>query len=413
MVYLRDQTGVGLGSAAGAFVFCAAGLLAGVAAAQSSGPPTYYAPRGGDVASGGDGVRASWNPARPLSSRARQNGATLSHEYGMDFVTVGRTGNIGYVSGQRLNDIPLNGVGRVDYEYRIGRTEVPTAVWVDFYNAASYVSATQGLIPWVTIPDAQDWGAGVSGNYTGPGRRWVVAGQVFPSPTPQSGHMVPVGGISWRTAAIFCNWLHNDRALTRDAFMSGAYDVSTFGNRFQGFTDQAAHSPGARFWVPTHSEWLKAMHYDPQREAQPGTDPGSGGYWEYPTTSDTAPIYEPPEFGGEANSIFVYGGRGATVPLGAYENVQSPWGLFDGAGASKEWTETAVTFEFENEPNYRIMDGGGRLDSPFADPIAAVGGDRPSMVDWTYGLRIAAAVPSPGAGMILGMGLVMAARRKR
>jgi len=41
--------------------------------------------------------------------------------------------------------------------------------------------------------------------------------------------MRPVGDISWRVAAMYCNWLHNDKRNDRAAFLNGAYDVSTFG----------------------------------------------------------------------------------------------------------------------------------------------------------------------------------------
>ena len=41
--------------------------------------------------------------------------------------------------------------------------------------------------------------------------------------------MRPVGDISWRVAAMYCKWLHNDKRTDRAAFLNGAYDVSTFG----------------------------------------------------------------------------------------------------------------------------------------------------------------------------------------
>ena len=79
--------------------------------------------------------------------------------------------------------------------------------------------------------------------------------------------MIPTGGVDWRTCAIFCNWLHNGKSSARSAFLSGAYDVSTFGyiSSAGGFTDQLTHNAGTSYWIPTLDEWLKAAHFDPNR----------------------------------------------------------------------------------------------------------------------------------------------------
>jgi hypothetical protein len=377
----------------------------------------YYAP---GLGPGGLGTsqRPAWNPAIPLSARAVQNGATLTHDYGMDFVAIGRRNgngslsglnNAGYVAGQVPNDGEAAGRGRVTEAYRIGRTEVPTAVWTDFYNAASYVGATQGVIPFVQLPSG--WGATESPTYTGPGRRWEMA-----TAPGINVHMNPVGGISWRTAAILCNWLHNDRALTREAFMGGAYEVSTFGTLAEAgplrFTDQVTRSAGARYWIPAHDQWLAAAHYDPSRVDPTTGQPGS--YWQYSTTSDTAPIYEPPENGGQANAGFNRGGRAYTIALGDYPTVQSPWGLLDTAGGSSEWTEGVITFETQTVPSFRISDGSARGDSPFAaDQFISWSGDWPGLPDWTYGLRLAAAIPSPSTSVLLVFTACMFACRRR
>lgn len=401
--------------AVNALSICSAVALASgtvqIASAQpgaSGQEPVFYSP--------GAGQRASWNPVIPLSQRAIQNGATITSDYGMDFVTVGqRVGNqwqglnnAGYVAGQVENDGAAAGLGRVTEAYRIGRTEVPTASWVDFFNAASYVGATQGVIPFLQLPT---WAAGNAPDYTGPGLRWQVFDPLGgPGPSGRTGHMIPVGDISWRTAAIYCNWLHNDRQLTREAFLTGAYDVSTFGFALGGFSDQISHSPGARFWIPTHDQWIAAAHYDPSRINPDGS---TGGYWQQSITSDAAPIYEPPENGGQANALFNRGGRAFTVALGDYAAVQSPWGLLDTAGGSAEWTETVV-FQFgQPNPGARLFEGSGRFDSPYGDPLNAWGGEWPGFTDSIFGLRLAAAIPSPGAAsLLLGASLLLTRRRR-
>jgi formylglycine-generating enzyme required for sulfatase activity len=394
---------------------------AGTALAQpgaSGQPPVFYSP--------GAGQRAAWNTASaPLSARAVQNGATITHDYGMDFVTIGqRVGgpgsnqwqglnNAGYVAGQVENDGGAAGLGRVTQAYRIGRTEVPTASWVDFYNAASYVGATQGVIPFLQL--SSGWGAEGSPDYAGPGRRWQVLDPLGgPGPSSRTGHMIPVGDISWRTAAIYCNWLHNDRQMTREAFLSGAYDVNTFGFALDGFSDQISHSPGARFWIPTHDQWIAAAHYDPSRVNPDGT---TGGYWQQSITSDTAPIYEQPENGGQANALFNRGGRAFTVALGDYAAVQSPWGLFDTAGGSSEWTE-GVIYNSEDPtfaPFGRAHEGSARFNTPLGiDVIGGFGGEWAGFTDPMFGLRLAAAIPTPsGSATLLLCATTIIVRRRR
>ncbi len=116
---------------------------------------------------------------------------------GIDWVTIGAVNNPAYDGDDPFNRV--RGRGGVGYEYKIGRFEVTSAQWREFFNAS--LNRPDGPIPWV-LPATQ-----------------IGSG------------MAPVGGVSWRTCAIFCNWLHNNKSLDRAAFLSGAYDVSTFGDR--------------------------------------------------------------------------------------------------------------------------------------------------------------------------------------
>ncbi len=296
--------------------------------------------------------------AQPTNFPAPPNG-TLSRSQGIDFVTIGQPGNAPWAGNGTLGDRAI-GRGRVDYEYRIGRFEVTTAQWVEFMNAA-YDRPANDQIPFMQLPST--WG-GASQSPTVPGgRRWRVS---------QGNDMLPVGNISWRMAAIYCNWLHNDKALTRDAFLTGAYNVSTFGytgpNGDQ-FTDQAARSPGARYFIPTWDEWLKATHFDPNRFGQ-----GQPGWWSFANMRETVtPIGLPPPFGtGEANA----GSGSAGIPLGSYVNIMSPWGLYDTAGGMSEWTESI--FFSSTLDNTRLWDGSAYDSTTQADWIATRGGDFPS-----------------------------------
>ncbi|MFN8992442.1 MAG: SUMF1/EgtB/PvdO family nonheme iron enzyme [Pseudomonadota bacterium] len=331
--------------------------------------------------------------AQTTNFPAPPNG-TLSRSQGIDFVTIGQPGNAPWAGNGTLGDRAI-GRGRVDYEYRIGRFEVTTAQWVEFMNAA-YDRPANDQIPFMQLPGV--WGAvGTEPTVTN-ARRWSV---------PAGNEMRPVGNISWRMAAIYCNWLHNDKSLSRDAFLTGAYNVGTFGytgpNGDQ-FTDQAARSPGARYFIPTWDEWLKATHFDPNRFGQ-----GQPGWWSFANMRETVtPIGLPPPFGtGEANA----GSGSAGIPLGSYVNIMSPWGLYDTAGGMKEWTESI--FFSTTLDNGRIFDGSAYDTSTISDIISFREAEFPSFALGNYGFRIAAAIPSPNTGIALGALFFIALRRRR
>ncbi len=298
----------------------------------------------------------------------------------IDFVTIGAPGNAPWPGDGTPGDIAI-GRGGVDYEYRIGRYEVTTAQWVEFFNAA-YDRPRNDWLPHLRPPDF--WGAVPTTPNTPGGLRWRV---------PAGNEMIPTGNISWRMAAMYTNWLHNDQSSARAAFMDGAYDVSTFGYVGNIFTDQLAHHPDARYWIPTWDEWLKAAHYDPDRNG-----PGQGGWWTYSNTSNTSLIgAPPPSMGGNGQANFGFSSPNPFgIPLGAYTQTQSPWGLYDVAGATAEWTESVRTLStgyrsryyegswWDSSPGYAILDSVYWASSVF-----------PSMSSYEFGFRIAAPVPAP------------------
>jgi len=338
-------------------------------------------------------------PSIPFAPVAQaQNGGAgpqVTYQHGIEFVTVNPLGTGGQPNAPYVGSVPVppERDGSLDHAFRMGRYEINSQQWGDFFLAAEQVRVNTGQsIPHISFP-------------------------TFIGGTNGTNMMAPVGGITWRTAAIYCNWLHNDRVLTRDAFMSGAYDVSTFGySNGNVFTDQASHSPNARFWIPTADEMLAAHHYDPNRYGQ-----GQGGYWDYNLSSDARPVYGPPGVtvngqSAQANSGWLpedYPGQSLPFPfgvsLGAYPDQQSPWGLLDAAGGTSEWTETVY---FAGTP-YRVLHGSSAATGPFiGDFVGAYTTDLPSFGHYAWGFRIAAAVPSPSAAVIL-VGLGMSVLRRR
>ena len=83
---------------------------------------------------------------------------------GFDWVTVTAQNNVPYNRIDQSSGRRVTGRGSVPYNYRIGRTEVSTAQWLEFYNSASM---REGTIPFVELPVF--WGAVQGHDYTGPG----------------------------------------------------------------------------------------------------------------------------------------------------------------------------------------------------------------------------------------------------
>ncbi|MBL8746289.1 MAG: SUMF1/EgtB/PvdO family nonheme iron enzyme [Phycisphaerae bacterium] len=221
------------------------------------------------------------------------------------WATITHVGNAPYVFDP-VGPAPPRSLASVDHEYQISRTEVTGAEWFEFVQAfAPYVQEDA-----VSGPVFTSQLIGVSGY-----RQYFL-------PPENENRPIEVG---WAFATRYVNWLHNGKALTPEAFENGAYDTSVFED--PNWDPALTHSPSARYWVPTEDEWLKASHFDPNRDGE-----GLEGYWLCSTSADTEP-FPPglPQNGGLTST----GGR-LRFPLpdvAAYSGVQSPWGLWDTSGA--------------------------------------------------------------------------------
>jgi len=330
-----------------------------------------------------------------LGVLAISSSAALSQvvpNYDFDWATIGDPGNRAY-PGDEFGQ--LAGRGSVDYEYRIGRTEVTTAQWMEYVNTFS--TQSDELRSFGT-PFA--WGAVVDESYSGPRQRWVLS-----SSFGDAGR-VGVFGITWRQAAEYVNWLDNNKSSDLSAIQNGAYDTSTFATLPDGsFTDQATHNPDAKFWIPTQDEWLKAAHYDPDKDG-----PGQGGWWEYSHASDDPPIPGPPGEGETSAGWRTDTLDALAILLGSYPKAASPWGLLDVTGGAQEWIE-----EIHGDFEFRSLEGTG-AGSPFVwlDRAGFTQWERPAFLALLGGLRVVSVVPSPGSSAL---GLLVYAlivfRRKR
>lgn len=309
--------------------------------------------------------------------------------YGFNFAAISHPGN----AAASVNHFgqPIN-VGRVDYAYRMATTEVTNAQWVNFLNV--YVPLA---FPGVAVSDFQITGA--FNEFAGFNQQGNAQYAV-----PASHANRPVNFIGWRYAARFVNYLHNGMKPQGDAtaadFENGAYDASTFGTApypgvpgLEYLTDQQRRSEGALYWIPSFDEWVKAAHWDPNKYG-----PDQPGYWQYPITSDTAPIPDDPALGGQTNTGPFPPGHTRPLDAGSYPGAHSPWGLLDLSGGVREWLEDTSVGGHIEFPSSRREAGSAASDSfPTANSdvlqysrVALIGG-HPSR-----GLRIASAIPSSG-----------------
>ncbi|MFT5422845.1 MAG: hypothetical protein ACI89L_000614 [Phycisphaerales bacterium] len=304
-------------------------------------------------------------------------------DYGFDWATVTDVGN----RDTNATEAPLfdgHSVGGVNYTYRISKTEMTAGQWFEFVNAYTpYYDGNPGLTTF-------------KGQWIGYDS---INGTHYLNPAAENFATV----VNWRLAARYCNWLHNGKVNEQWAFESGAYDTSTFGvDENNDLTDQRERSPGAKFWIPSLDEWVKAMYWDPAKDNGEGEE--LGGYWKYPTSSDEVPVSGVPGVG-ETSA-----GTRTVFDVGSYTDVTSPWGLFDGSGGEREWLETLTAGN-----TFRMLAGTDYLSS--ADSIALT--DRIDKVDaasvlFASGtLRIAGIVPSPGTSVLVAAGAVFFARRRR
>jgi hypothetical protein len=296
-------------------------------------------------------------------------------DYGFEWATITHPGNRlpNETEAPYLLGAPPR--GSVAYEYRIMTREIAVEEWFEF---------VQAYAPYYDGPRTSDFTS-----------FWILPSSLDPEEPP--GYYIAAGAqryaadFSWRFAARYANWLHNGKALEQWAFESGAYDTSTFTRNPDGsFNDQLAHSPGARFWIPTLDEWIKSVYFDPNRYG-----PGIEGYWMHPAQTDIPLLPGPPGVGQTSGGI--NDPNNYFFDVGSYPAVQSPWGLLDASGGVSEWTESTNSIPREwryvrgSNAGTAVYDLADRLDEYwlFYQGFPLFGG--------STGMRLASAVPTPSA----------------
>jgi formylglycine-generating enzyme required for sulfatase activity len=166
----------------------------------------------------------------------------------MDWVAVGNVGN--------ADD--STGYGGVSDVYQIGTYEVTAGQYTEFLNSVA-ATDTHGLYNtsmWSSSHGCKIQRSGSSSSYS-----YSVAADRADR---------PVNYVGWYDSLRFANWLHNGQGAgdTED----GAYDMS----------GSMVRKAGAQVWLPSEDEWYKAAYHK--------KDGGvAGNYFDYPTSSDSAP----------------------------------------------------------------------------------------------------------------------------
>ncbi len=304
--------------------------------------------------------------------------------YGHTFATITHAGNAPWVGQPATAAEPVSW-GDVGYDYRISTTEVTYSNWLGFVRAAA---------PFVPANDQGAIG------FTGP---WIIRSGSSYTVAPVAVHWGVE--VAWRYAARYANWLHNGArpagVATAADFASGAYDTATFTQNPDGsINDQRTRSAGARFWIPSLDEWVKAVYFDPNRYGL-----GQPGYWQHPGGQDVALLAGYPAQGGQTSATIRFQNLMNYQPdVGSYPGSGGPWGMLDASGGESEWLEDTNGFS-------RAFKGTSVLSSDFTRDW--IGFHNASGIASTYGFRIASSVPlPPGVAFCLGA-LSICSRRSR
>ncbi len=341
-------------------------------------------------------------------------GVTVHAEVVIETVAVGNPGN--------ANDTYDDGYGGVDYVYNIGKFEVTAGQYTEFLNAVAATDTYELYNPYMADPEAgpprDGWGcniqrSGSSGSYS-----YSVAADWADR---------PVNYVSWGDAARFANWLHNGQP-------TGGQDLGTTegGSYYlNGAMSDAelmavVRQPVATWVITSENEWYKAAYHK--------NDGVTGNYFDFPTSSNTAPGYVNDsgnlsgtgspftEGGTDPGNYATYNGDPGTEGIGSpyyrtevgdWENSDSPYGTSDQGGNVWEWNEAVI--DSPPHGSYRGRRGGSFINLYVSTLHAAFRSYGPPWVETFYiGFRVAevseqAPVPAVSEWGMVAMTLLMLA----
>jgi formylglycine-generating enzyme len=250
----------------------------------------------------------------------------------VETVPVGNPGNAGELSGAGAGGYgPDRVCGAVGYTYCIGKYEVTAGQYCEFLNKVGGID-TYGLYN----PNMSNtrYGSGITragGGTVGDPYTYTVA----------SSHVNrPVNYVSHWDSCRFSNWLNNGQptgAQGAGTTERGTYTLDGY-NGADGRTIQ--RNPGSKWAVTSEDEWYKAAYY------KGGST--NAGYFDYATSSDTAPGQDMADASGNnanyytAPYVFPIDFPYRTTVGGEFQNSPGPYGTFDQGGNVWEWDEAIV-----------------------------------------------------------------------
>jgi len=182
--------------------------------------------------------------------------------------------------GNSGNAADTSGFGAVASDYRIGTTEVSNTQYAAFLNA----KAANDPFALYNTQMGSGFGGITRSGFSGAFTYSTISGR----------ENMPVNFVSWYDSVRFANWLHNGQ---------GSGDTETGAYTLLGGTptpsngNSVIRNLGATWFLTSEDEWYKAAF---QKNSG-----GAGDYFEYPTSSDTAPATnDPPGGSNSANYNF-------------------------------------------------------------------------------------------------------------
>jgi sulfatase modifying factor 1 len=310
----------------------------------------------------------------------------------IETVPVGNRGNAADTHGA--------GYGAVNYEYSIGKYEVTASQYTGFLNA---VAATDTYGLYNTSMSRTDDGSGIARSGGG------TIGNPYTYTVDANFVNRPVNYVSFYDSCRFANWLHNGQltgAQNAGTTEAGAYTLTS-----DGITNNTiTRNTGWQWAVTSEDEWYKAAYYK-----------GGGanaGYWDYPTSINTAPGQDMTDASGNNANYYtmpgdypIDSGKYTTV-AGEFQNSDSPYGTFDQGGNVWEWNEAIPYVSHRGLRGGSFYAYGGVGGGP--ESLRADGRYYGNPVDEGvyFGFRVSQ-VPEPATMSLLALGGVLALRRRR
>ena len=285
--------------------------------------------------------------------------------------------------GNPGNAADSTGYGAVAYSYNIGTYDVTNSQYVAFLNSNDWTGADPLALYNTGMSIAGYGGINYISNAAFGSKYGVISGD---------GNN-PVNYVTWFDAVRFANWMDNGQPVfsteptaTNNATETGAYTLSGF-TPTPSNANSITRNAGASIFLPSENEWYKAAYYNF----------AGGSYFEYPTSSNTAPNATGPT--ATPNSANYDDVVNTVTNVGAYSGTTSPYGAADMGGDVFQWNDTAIPVTGET---FRGLRGGSFSQSAIGLKSSVRNDADPTPEENDFGFRLASVpgVPEPSTGVL-------------